>query len=225
MMTDDREVAIGKSTQFLRSCENVLTRIAAAVSCVPSCRLVTVDIRSAIHLVRLTADSGVLESVGTPPRGAAIRSDRRTTHHESPSVHRLPEPPAVPPPTNFRVARVLSFLDEYFADLTICLPSAAHYVDVTPSHLDRLLKEHTGLTFLQHLRRIRMRHAERLLLTTTSSIKETAYACGYARTARFGRDFKRTHGCPASVWRALGTLGEAPGNTAVTKNVFRDPQR
>lgn len=124
---------------------------------------------------------------------------------------RLSEPSPVPPPTNFRVARVLSYLEEQFADATICLASAAQHVHVTPSHLERLLKEHTGLTFLQHPRRIRMRHAERLLLTTTSSIKETAYACGYAGAGSFGRDFKRTHGCAARVWRAGRTLCEASG--------------
>ena len=117
-------------------------------------------------------------------------------------LRRIPEPPPAPPATNFRVVRVLHYLEEQFADATICLASAARHVGVTPSHLDRLLKEHTRLTFLQHLRRIRMRHAEHLLLTTISSIKETAYDCGYARTGSFGRDFKRTHGCAAKVWRA-----------------------
>jgi len=126
-------------------------------------------------------------------------------------LRRLPEPSSVSPATNFRVARVLRHLEEKFADSTIRLASAAQHVDVTPSHLERLLKEHTRLTFLEHLRRIRMRHAERLLLTTTSSIKETAYACGYAGTGSFGRDFKRTHGCTASVWRAVRTLSEASG--------------
>jgi AraC-like DNA-binding protein len=119
-------------------------------------------------------------------------------------LRRLPESSSVP--ENFRVARVLSYLEEGFADATICLASAAQHVDVTPPHLDRLLKEHTGLTFLKHLRDIRMRHAERLLLMTTSSIKETAYACGYTGTANFGRDFKRTHGCAARAWRDMGSL-------------------
>jgi AraC-like DNA-binding protein len=123
-------------------------------------------------------------------------------------LRQLPEPAAVPPTANFRVARVLGYLQEHFADATMCLASAAHHADVTPSHLDRLLKGDTGLTFLQHLRRIRMRHAEWLLLTTTSSIKETAYACGYAGTGSFGRDFKRTHGCAASAWRAMDTLSD-----------------
>jgi AraC-like DNA-binding protein len=49
-----------------------------------------------------------------------------------------------------------------------------------------------------------MRRAERLLLTM-SSIKETAYACGYSSTGSFGRDFRRVHGCPPSEWRDLRT--------------------
>jgi two-component system response regulator YesN len=111
---------------------------------------------------------------------------------------------------NFRVARVLSYLEEAFADSTIHLASAARHVDITPSHLDRLLKEHTGLTFLRQLRRIRMRHAERLLLTTASSIKETGYACGYACTGSFSRDFRRTHGCSPRVWRDMRAAVSTP---------------
>ena len=118
------------------------------------------------------------------------RTGRSSSHHAT---------------TNFRVARVVRHLEDTFADPTIRLASAAQHVHVTPPHLDRLLKEHTGLTFLQQLRRIRMRHGERLLLTTVSSIKETAYACGYTSTGSFDRDFRRVHGCSPSEWRHLRT--------------------
>ena len=120
-------------------------------------------------------------------------------------------------PVNFRVARVLSYLEDVFADQRIRLASAARHVDVTPSHLDRLLKEHTGLTFLQQLRRIRMRHAERLLLTTTSSIKETAYASGYTCTGSFHRDFRRMHGCAPRAWRDIRTTSPASGLKSATR--------
>jgi two-component system response regulator YesN len=110
------------------------------------------------------------------------------------------------PTTNFRVARVLHYLESDFADSTLDLVSAARQVDVTPSYLDRLLKAHTGLTFLQQLRRIRIRNADRILLTTAASIKETSYHCGYATVSSFGRDFKRTHGCAPRVWREIRTL-------------------
>jgi AraC-like DNA-binding protein len=112
--------------------------------------------------------------------------------------------------TNFRVARVVRYLEDKCADPTIRLASAAQHAEVTPPHLDRLLKEHTGLTYLRQLRRIRMRHAERLLLTTVSSVKETAYACGYTSTGSFGRDFRRVHGCSPREWRDLRTAVAVP---------------
>jgi AraC-like DNA-binding protein len=112
--------------------------------------------------------------------------------------------------TNFRVPRAVRYIEETFAEPAIDLASVARAVDVTPPHLDRLLKEHTGLTFLQQLRRIRMRHADRLLLTTAASIKATAIACGYTNLARFGRDFQRAHGCAPRVWRAHRTLVNTP---------------
>ena len=126
-------------------------------------------------------------------------------------LQRLPEPSLVPRTTNFRVARVLRYLEEHFTDVTLSLVSAAQHVEVTPSHLDRLLKEHTGLTFLQHVRRIRLSHAERLLLTTSSSIKETAYTCGYKSTGAFGRDFRRVYRCAPRVWREARTLCRPQG--------------
>ena len=118
--------------------------------------------------------------------------------------------PSVGVTMNFRVVRAVKYLEDTFADPTIHLASAARHIDVTPPHLDRLLRKHTGLTFLQQRRRIRIRHAERLLLTTMSSIKETAYACGYTSTCSFGRDFRRVHGCAPRDWRDLRTAEAAP---------------
>jgi AraC-like DNA-binding protein len=121
-------------------------------------------------------------------------------------LRRTPHQAAGHSSTNFRVPRAVRFIEERFAEPTIDLASVAKAVDVTPSHLDRLLKEHTGLTFLQQLRRIRMRHADQLLLTTSASIKETAYACGYTNLASFGRDFQRAHECAPRVWRMHRTV-------------------
>jgi AraC-like DNA-binding protein len=116
-----------------------------------------------------------------------------------------PSAPNAARTANFRVARALDYLEERFANTALDLASAARYVEVTPSHLDRLLKEHTGIAFLGHLRRIRMQHAEQLLLTARS-IKETSYLCGYAAVCSFGRDFKRTFGCAPREWREMRTF-------------------
>jgi AraC-like DNA-binding protein len=111
---------------------------------------------------------------------------------------------------NFRVPRAVRCIEERFAEATIHLGSVATTVGITPPQLNRLLKEHTGLTFLQQLRRIRIRHADQLLLTTAASIGDIARACGYTSLARFGRDFQRAHGCAPRVWRAHRTLLDVP---------------
>jgi AraC-like DNA-binding protein len=121
-------------------------------------------------------------------------------------LRRTPNRAASYASTNFRVPRAVRYIEERFAESSIDLASVARAVDITPSHLDRLLKEHTSLTFLQQVRRVRMLHAERLLLTTAASIKETAYACGYTNMASFGRDFQRAHGCAPRVWRRHRTV-------------------
>jgi AraC-like DNA-binding protein len=102
----------------------------------------------------------------------------------------------------FGIADVLTFLEQRFADPGIRLSSAARRAALSPAYLARLLKASTGLTFLQHLRRFRVRHADQLLLTTRLSIKEIAARCGYNGPGSFDRDFRRVHGCAPSVWRA-----------------------
>jgi AraC-like DNA-binding protein len=103
---------------------------------------------------------------------------------------------------HFKVAEVLTYLEQRFADPAIRLASAARHAALSPAYLARLLKTSTGLTFLQHLRRLRVQHAERLLLTTMMSIKEIASQCGYNASGSFDRDFRRVHGCTPSAWRA-----------------------
>ena len=107
------------------------------------------------------------------------------------------------PAVHFKIVEVLTYLGQHFTDPAFRLPSAARHADLSPTHLARLLKTSTGLTFLQHLRRLRVDHAERLLETTMLSIKEIAGRCGYSGSGGFGRDFRRVHHCTPSAWRAL----------------------
>ena len=98
-------------------------------------------------------------------------------------------------PPSFRIADALAQLEQRFTDPAIQLSSVASDVELSPAYLARLLKASTGQTFLQHLRQHRVRHAERLLLTTMMSIKEIGAQCGYNSSGSFLRDFRRVHRC------------------------------
>ena len=107
------------------------------------------------------------------------------------------------PAVHFKIIEVLTYLGQHFADPAIRLSPVARHVALSPTHLARLLKASTGLTFLQHLRRLRVDHAEHLLQTTMLNIKEIAGRSGYNTSGGFDRDFRRVHHCTPSAWRAL----------------------
>jgi len=102
---------------------------------------------------------------------------------------------------HFKIVEAVTYVRQRFAAPTLRLSDAARHAQLSPTHLARLLKTTTGLTFLQHLRRARIDHAEHLLLTTLLSIKEVAARCGYAASGSFSRDFRRVHTCTPTEWR------------------------
>ena len=110
-------------------------------------------------------------------------------------------------PTPFRIADALAQLEQRYTNPHLQLSSLATDVELSPAYLARLLKASTGLTFLQHLRRHRVEHAERLLLRTMMSIKEIGAECGYNSSGSFGRDFRRVHRCTPGAWRATHRTG------------------
>ena len=75
-------------------------------------------------------------------------------------------------------------------ETSLHVSAVAHDLGVSTEHLCRVLKRHTGLTFVTLLRRTRVRAACRLLQTTTLSMKEIAGRAGFSSASRFDRDFK-----------------------------------
>jgi transcriptional regulator GlxA family with amidase domain len=71
----------------------------------------------------------------------------------------------------------------------------ARIAGVTERHLDRLFTFHTGTTFLNQYRRIRLQHAHRLLKQSPLSISEVAVATGFSSAGHFSRMFREVYGC------------------------------
>jgi len=103
---------------------------------------------------------------------------------------------------HFRIVEALSILQQRFTEPALRLSDVAGHARLSPTHLARLIKATTGITFLQHLRRLRVGRAEQLLLTTMLSIKEIAAQSGYSTSGSLTRDFHRVHACTPTAWRA-----------------------
>jgi AraC-like DNA-binding protein len=92
-------------------------------------------------------------------------------------------------------------LDESMKPSDVSVHDIARRANVSTSHFQHLLKRHTGATFGQHIRAVRIHSAIKLLETTPLLIKQVASECGYEHVSSFDRDFRRLYGCPPSAWR------------------------
>jgi YesN/AraC family two-component response regulator len=101
-----------------------------------------------------------------------------------------------------QVIRTMQTIESRYVEPTLQVGAVAQDLNVSTEHLCRVLKRHTGLTFVTLLRRTRVRAACRLLQTTTLSMKEIASRAGFSSASRFDRDFKMVCGVSPSGYRA-----------------------
>jgi len=117
------------------------------------------------------------------------------------------------------VRRALYYISRGFSDPSCRLDAAARTAGVSRWHLAHALKEHTGCAFRWHLRRQRAAAAQHMLMTSSLSIKEIAFACGYRSATQFCRDFRHVRGSSPGAFRRHApctlSLSSRDGTTVV----------
>jgi two-component system, response regulator YesN len=107
-------------------------------------------------------------------------------------------PPAAP---DLPIQRAIALIQQRYWD-HLSLGRLAHEVGMSKYHLSRRFKAVMGVTFRQHLLRVRLERAKTLLSTTLISITEVAQAVGFSDLPRFDKLFRRYAGVAPSVYRA-----------------------
>jgi AraC family transcriptional regulator, dual regulator of chb operon len=74
------------------------------------------------------------------------------------------------------------------------VPRLAELATVSPAHLARTMRGTYGCTPTEFVADLRLSHAATLLASTTESVTEIAYRCGYASQSYFTRCFRAAHG-------------------------------
>ena len=74
---------------------------------------------------------------------------------------------------------------------------------VSRRQLERLFKEHLGVSPGQCYRNLRLDHGRSLLLETDLAIREIALACGFAASDHFASLFRARFGTPPSKMLSL----------------------
>jgi AraC-like DNA-binding protein len=93
-----------------------------------------------------------------------------------------------------RIEKVMEFIHASF-DKQISLGEAAKIASMTESAFSRFFKLRTGMTFIDCLTEVRLGHASRMLISTTKTIAEIAYSCGFNNISNFNRIFRKKKSC------------------------------
>jgi len=107
--------------------------------------------------------------------------------------------------SNTAVQKALDYLDRHYTG-PVRLEAVARAGGCSVSRIAHLMKEVTGKSTLQHLKRLRVQRARRLLVDTDKSYADIGYALGFTDQSHFIRHFRELTGTtPARFrrnWRA-----------------------
>ena len=99
-----------------------------------------------------------------------------------------------------RLEKVFDYMNSRYA-MQVTLAEVARIANMPESSFSRFIKQRTGKTFIDSLNEIRIGHASRMLIETTSTIAEIAYTCGFNNISNFNRAFKRKKHCNPKDFR------------------------
>lgn len=98
------------------------------------------------------------------------------------------------------VQQAIDYYDTHYAE-PISLQRLVQEFHTSPSSLNRMFKNETGLSPIEYLIKLRIRKARHMLLFTNDTIAEIAEQCGYENTAYFSNAFKKNCGLSPTEYR------------------------
>jgi AraC family transcriptional regulator len=103
--------------------------------------------------------------------------------------------------TDRRLRRVLEFMQHHYAE-DLSIEQLSKEGGISRFHFIRLFKESFGVTPHQHLVRLRMGAAAKMLGNTDLSVQAIALKCGYLSTGHFSANFQKHFGQTPFIYRA-----------------------
>jgi AraC-like DNA-binding protein len=95
--------------------------------------------------------------------------------------------------SGLRIEQVTTYLALHYHE-TLSLARIGRAVGVHPQYLARAFRKHCGISVWEYLTRLRVAHAQRLLLTTDAKIIDVALESGFGSVAPFYAAFARYGG-------------------------------
>lgn len=92
-----------------------------------------------------------------------------------------------------KIQKVLKDLeDNYSSDIS--LEDISSSINLSTYYFSRLFKKYTGTNFKDYINRIRIDNAEKMIKSTSKSITDISFECGFNSVRTFNRNFKKIKG-------------------------------
>jgi len=93
---------------------------------------------------------------------------------------------------SFLPQKALYYVQTHFKE-PITLEDVAEFTGLTPDYISKLFRKHIGSGFKEYLTKLRLSHAEQLLLYSDESISNISYFCGFNSLSHFLNAFKKKY--------------------------------
>ena len=107
------------------------------------------------------------------------------------------------------VRRVLQFVRTH-SDVQLSLPELADIACQSPYHFERVFQAQTGVTMMQHVKRVKLVQSAIELRLTDRKIVDIALDAGYTNHESYSRAFRKHFGCSPSVYRRRNATSPTP---------------
>ena len=117
------------------------------------------------------------------------------------AVNKLPELQKTNMGHDDRLIAMINYIQNHYQDIT--LESLASEFGLSTPYVSKYIKDKSGMTFGEHVTRIRMKRAKTLLRHGNMTIENISYSIGYPNSEHFIRTFKREFGMTPSQFRNM----------------------
>ena len=91
-----------------------------------------------------------------------------------------------------RIVDIMRYVQNHYKDVT--LENLSENFHLSSPYLSKYIKEHTGATFQEAVKKARMKKARTMLRETNQTVESIAASVGYETVEHFNRLFKKSYG-------------------------------
>ena len=92
-----------------------------------------------------------------------------------------------------QLVKFKEYIEQNYQTEKLTIPQTAYYMGMSKASLYRFLKKY-GIAFIDHVNKVKIKHAIRMLKTTDESVSAIGYSCGFSNINYFIEVFKSETG-------------------------------